>query len=433
MLGHFWSLLISVLLLWPIAASGQASIKTPAPRLPGGVLARCSAQAVCVDLEAGGPAVSGKSAEGDGVEGTSTGAGAGVRGIFSGEKGAGFHGLGPGVLGISRKGEGVFGMGTTNGVHGQSEAQDHSGVWGENTRGGFGVAGSSVRGEGVLGKGGTNGVHGQSSAREHSGVWGENTRNGFGVSGSSETGIGVLGITARSDNIDSPAESAEFHSVGVQGSGPVGVRGTGNIGVMGVSRGTGVHAYGATGVYIKTDTGNLVVGQSPKPLPPGIGQTPVPYENVFRVDKAGRGYFNGGTEHGGADVAEFIAASGTLAPGEVVEIDPDRPGQFRKAATPNSSFVAGVISAHPGVTLGAADAAGFARNSGPQLALVGRVLVKASAENGAIGPGDLLVASSTPGHAMRAPASPAPGTIVGKALGRLESGAGSIEVLVMLR
>jgi len=94
--------------------------------------------------------------------------------------------------------------------------------------------------------------------------------------------------------------------------------------------------------------------------------------------------------------------------------------------------VAGVISTNPGASLGAVDPAG-AENTGPQLALVGTVPVKVSAENGAIRPGDLLVASSTPGHAMRAPANPAPGTVIGKALGNLESGTGIIQMLAMLR
>ena len=49
------------------------------------------------------------------------------------------------------------------------------------------------------------------------------------------------------------------------------------------------------------------------------------------------------------------------------------------------------------------------------VAMVGIVPCKVSAENGAIKVGDLLVTSSTPGHAMR-DASPAVGTVVGKRL-----------------
>ena len=74
------------------------------------------------------------------------------------------------------------------------------------------------------------------------------------------------------------------------------------------------------------------------------------------------------------------------------------------------------------------------------LALAGVVPVKVSAENGAIRPGDLLTSASLPGHAMRAQsvdvagiALHRPGTIIGKALGGLEAGTGTIKVLVSLQ
>jgi hypothetical protein len=58
-------------------------------------------------------------------------------------------------------------------------------------------------------------------------------------------------------------------------------------------------------------------------------------------------------------------------------------------------------------------------------------------ENGPIRPGDLLTSSSTPGHAMRATPVAVDGatlyrtaTIVGKALGTHDGGAGIIEVFV---
>ena len=57
--------------------------------------------------------------------------------------------------------------------------------------------------------------------------------------------------------------------------------------------------------------------------------------------------------------------------------------------------------------------------------------IKVDASYGAIHPGDLLVSSPNPGYAMRAD-NPAPGTIIGKALGSLESGTGTIPVLVTL-
>jgi hypothetical protein len=68
------------------------------------------------------------------------------------------------------------------------------------------------------------------------------------------------------------------------------------------------------------------------------------------------------------------------------------------------------------------------------------VPVNASAENGAISPGDLLTTSATPGYAMKATPITVggvtfyrPGTIVGKALQALDGGTGQIQALVALQ
>jgi hypothetical protein len=58
--------------------------------------------------------------------------------------------------------------------------------------------------------------------------------------------------------------------------------------------------------------------------------------------------------------------------------------------------------------------------------------VRADAGYGAIRAGDLLISSPAPGAAMRA-AGARPGTILGKALEPLDSGLGTIRVLVTLR
>jgi hypothetical protein len=58
--------------------------------------------------------------------------------------------------------------------------------------------------------------------------------------------------------------------------------------------------------------------------------------------------------------------------------------------------------------------------------------IKVDAAYGAIAPGDLLVASPTPGYAMKATA-PKPGTLIGKALGALASGKGVIPALITLQ
>ena len=102
-------------------------------------------------------------------------------------------------------------------------------------------------------------------------------------------------------------------------------------------------------------------------------------------------------------------------------------------ASHSSTSVAGVISTQPGLTMNSGETTGDEAGHAPRLALIGRVPVKASAENGAIRAGDLLVSSSTPGRAMRAPNNPQPGTVIGKAVRALERGNGEIEMLVMLR
>ncbi len=66
------------------------------------------------------------------------------------------------------------------------------------------------------------------------------------------------------------------------------------------------------------------------------------------------------------------------------------------------------------------------------VAMAGRVPVKVDASYGAIGVGDLLVASATPGQAMRA-VDPTPGTVIGKALEPFVSGQGAIMMMVMNR
>ena len=68
------------------------------------------------------------------------------------------------------------------------------------------------------------------------------------------------------------------------------------------------------------------------------------------------------------------------------------------------------------------------------LAVVGTVPCKVTTENGPISAGDLLVASSTPGHAMRGTDRNCMlGAVVGKALEPLSDAIGVIQVLVTLQ
>lgn len=75
----------------------------------------------------------------------------------------------------------------------------------------------------------------------------------------------------------------------------------------------------------------------------------------------------------------------------------------------------------------------FCREHLGLVAMAGRVPVKVDASYGAIRAGHLLVASPTPGHAMRAD-NPAPqGAVVGKALEPFDAGQGSIMMMVLNR
>jgi hypothetical protein len=129
--------------------------------------------------------------------------------------------------------------------------------------------------------------------------------------------------------------------------------------------------------------------------------------------------------NGYADIAEHIDTTNDVEPGDVVVIDPDHDERVMKSTKPYDTSVAGIISTDPALLIGKSD-------TETPLALAGRAPCKVSAENGPIHRGDLLTTSSTPGHAMKA-TEPQFGTIVGKALGELESGTGVIVVLVTLQ
>ena len=154
----------------------------------------------------------------------------------------------------------------------------------------------------------------------------------------------------------------------------------------------------------------------------------------WRVDREGRGYFNGGTQASGADLAEQLAVEGQEAdyePGDVLVISAVADRAVALASEPFSTAVIGVYSTRPAFLAGAPDTDDPL--AGIPVAITGIVPCKVSAENGPIRRGDLLVTASTPGHAMRAGDTPPQGAVLGKALGELKEGSGVIEILVTLQ
>lgn len=249
---------------------------------------------------------------------------------------------------------------------------------------------------------------------------------GIGISGDATTGTGVNGAATGSGGTG--VRGASTSGDGVRGLGFVGVHGVGTTGVWAeggllatgnVSCNFGGSCQSVVNIN-NTSVGNLIKAHAGA-------------NDVFRVDGNGKVFGNGGFQASGADLAEHVPATGILEAGDVVEIDAANGELFQLSSGANSTAVAGVISTKPGVTLNGSTADDEATKGMSRLALSGRVPVKVTAENGAIRAGDLLVSSSKPGRAMRAPSIPQAGTVIGKAMQKLDQKDGEIEMLVMLR
>jgi hypothetical protein len=156
-----------------------------------------------------------------------------------------------------------------------------------------------------------------------------------------------------------------------------------------------------------------------------------------RIDSSGKGFFDGGTQTGGADFAESVSVGGgkdNYEPGDVLVIDTTADRQLTLAKTPYSTLVAGIYSTKPGVTATPHTSEDPRLATEIPVAIVGIVPCKVTNQNGPIARGDLLVTSSTPGYAMRgSDRTMLPGAIIGKALQPLSGANGKIEVLVTLR
>ncbi len=345
-----------------------------------------------------------------------TGKGNGIYGETSGDKMVGVYGKATGQNGIGLKGEaklglqsyGVVGEGGVAGVYG-------TGITGVTGLSGFiGVTGIS---SGLISP--SLGVYGQSGGATGTGVRGSGNT---GVVGESKTqkGIGVMGCAIPGSkacnipsglNIDKRIGIFGYAMPDKTGDNSYGVYGYGENGLYGYGmNGQGVYGYGLNGVVGKSDT------------PGGAG--------VMGIC-SGTGCYGFYTEQKsylgkGSDVAEGIGVSKDVGAADVVVADPSKKEAVRKSSKAYDTSVIGIISTDPSLEL--------KKEKGQlPLALTGRVPVKASAENGAIKPGDLLTTSNTPGHVMKCNDKlKCYGAIVGKALSSLDEGTGKVIAIVTL-
>jgi hypothetical protein len=361
----------------------------------------CSA-VLKVENDAGGFcgwAVQGIAATGAAVWGESTG-GLGVRGYT--EDLYAVYGSDGGTIQAQGYG-GYFETTTGVGVYGYSSAER---TVANNLA--PGVYGRSANGVGVYGVG----------ESDRSGVLGEST-DGTGVRGWSTNGNGVRGY---SQNTYGGYFSSANHR-GIYAKGDTGWYDAyfdGNIGIYAaedIRAGDDIHAVGditaggsKAGYVVEIalndgreslELGDVVVITGA--ADPVLGSIPVP-----RVRKASGA--NSTAVIGVVD-RQFVTPSKEVS---TQETDADIAGDFVDR------------------TVSMAEGGGIARGEYVGVVTLGSFrAIKVDASYGAIQPGDLLVSSDTPGYAMRA-TNPQVGTIIGKALGSLDSGTGVIPVLITL-
>jgi hypothetical protein len=304
---------------------------------------------------------------------------------------------------------------------------------------------SSSQGVGLYASGTVAGVAAEAHATTGypAGVHGSaQVTNGRGVVGIAEgaNGIGVYGGGAyagvEADARGTGGSTAGVNAFAVSSAFGVGLYAAGGQkGVVGTTQSCynasvpgGCATPGLAGQFITGTGGEILQGAVM------AGNTFTP---VFRVDSTGKGFFNGGTQVGGADFAESVRVGKSdvsYGPGDLLVVDETADRQITLAARPYSTLVAGIYSTKPGILATPRGIGEAAAHPEVPMAVMGIVPCKVSAENGAIRRGDLLVTSSTPGHAMKGTdRGRMLGAVVGKALGSQVAGTGVIEVLVTLQ
>ena len=322
--------------------------------------------------------------------------------------------------GTGTNGIGVYGnhLGNGWGVFGNSVGG--TGVYG-NSLSGFGLYGKALSGTGVYGESvaGNAGFFSTSDVNNSlDAVYVSNLGQGNGIYAESTNGNGITAVT----NSGSSAAIWGFNN-------------NGGVGIYGVTfLGTGAAIKGAN----TTNGGTAIEGELlNSPTSGNLAVFKVDGTNMARINHNGRGYFNGGTQNSGADVAEAFEVEGnhnSYEPGDVLIISQSSDRKVEKSNTAYSTLVAGVYATKPGVLLTEENIDADLASQVP-MGVIGVIPTKVCLQGGAIKRGDMLVTSSIAGVAMKAdPDKVKVGQVLGKALEDYSAiGIGKIKVLISVK
>ncbi|MBS1566458.1 MAG: hypothetical protein JST39_18890 [Bacteroidetes bacterium] len=360
-------------------------------------------------------------------------------------------GVGAGVRGEVNS---IFGNNGTAGVYGISSGTGgYGGYFEHSNASGYGMAlYANTSGQGVVSHFETlPSTNTQPTLR----VITNGTGNGVAISNTNSSNVSnILNVTSNGPGVIADHSQGNAGNFFVNNTSAVaaGVRGevnsifgnSGTAGVYGVASGTGGYAgyfehtepngFGITLQVVSHDQGTAMVVDHEGSGNLALFQTGG--FNKIRFDRNGKGFFNGGTQNSGADLAEAFdveGASTAYEPGDVLQISLTADRTVVKSSGAYSSLVVGVYATKPGVLLTEESVDGNLEGKVP-MGVVGVIPTKVCDENGPVERGDILVTASRPGYAMKADLSKLkPGQAIGKALEPFNGVTGKIKVLVNVR
>jgi hypothetical protein len=378
---------------------------------------------------AGGVGVFGTSSSNAGVWGNSSN---GWGGYFTSSEGYGVyafttgtshwdHGVyasanyGYGVYGKSSKNDGVRGEGSQTGVRGIGNSQ---GVIGTSTNG-YGVYGSSSNSHGVWGNsyGGTGDYGGYFTGSDCRALYATASSGWFDAYFGGDSGIFVEGNVASNGDIIASGSKAGYVVDLARNDGAAPLQLGDVVTIVGATEPLLGEIPVPTVQLADESSSTAVLGVVDRMFATPADVSSIPdelagaWQQLTAVNSAGVTSQNSSAQ-GEPELGSHATLEKASRP--IMEA----PGRFVSRA--EAEFLAMVRGAEPGIAPGAYLGV---------VTLGSFKAIRVDASYGSILPGDLLVSSPTPGHAMRA-IDPQPGCIIGKALGGFEEGQGTVPVLI---